>query len=201
MLKLSIIGNLGSDAEIMAENGQKFVRMSIAHTERRKKADGSEYEQTTWVSATINGDGGNVVQYLKKGTRVYAYGDVGLRVFHSEKERRMMAGLNLFIRNIELLGGSSDEVPRDLYDIDGVAHRINKYYHCSTSQLGLLYDRSGHEFLSDEQGWVIPKKQPAESSADGEGLAESTDTEQDGRVVVSPDQAADSDQKPKKSKK
>lgn len=159
MLKLQIIGNLGSDAEVVKEQGSQFVKLSIAHTEKRKSEDGHEREVTTWVSATINGDGGNLLPYLKKGTRVYAYGDIALRVFHSEKERRMMAGINLFIRNIELLGGSSDDVPRDLYDIDGVAHRVGKYYYVADVRNQPLYDRSATEYLVDASGWVT-KLQP-----------------------------------------
>lgn len=164
MLKLQIIGNLGSDAEVVKEQGSQFVKLSIAHTERRKSDDGHEREVTTWVSATINGDGGNLLPYLKKGTRVYAYGDIALRVFHSEKERRMMAGVNLFIRNIELLGGSSDDVPRDLYDIDGVAHRVGKYYYVADVRNQPLYDRSAAEYLVDASGWVT--KQQPEGAAD-----------------------------------
>lgn len=156
MLKLQIVGNLGSDAELYSENGHKFVKLSIAHTERRRNPDGSDRESTTWVSATINGDGGNLFQYLKKGTKVYAYGDVGLRVFHSEKERRMMPGMNLFIRDIELVGAQVDEVPRDLYDKDGVAYRVNKYYHCQGAQTGILLSKSGAQFGVSAEGWVTP---------------------------------------------
>ena len=167
MLKLQIIGNLGSDAEVLKEQGSQFVKLSIAHTEKRKSEDGHEREVTTWVSATINGDGGNLMPYLKKGTRVYAYGDIALRVFHSEKERRMMAGINLFIRNIELLGGSSDNVPRDLYDIDGVAHRVGKYYYVADVRNQPLYDRSAAEYLVDASGWVT-KLQPEGAADAGE---------------------------------
>lgn len=156
MLKLQIVGNLGSDAEIYSENGHKFIKLSIAHTERRRNPDGSDRESTTWVSATINGDGGNLFQYLKKGTKVYAYGDVGLRVYHSEKERRMMPGMNLFIRDIELVGAQVDEVPRDLYDNDGVAYRVNKYYHCQGAPTGILLSKSGAQFGVSAEGWVTP---------------------------------------------
>lgn len=156
MLKLQIVGNLGSDAELYNENGHKFVKLSIAHTERRRNPDGSDRESTTWVSATINGDGGNLFQYLKKGTKVYAYGDVGLRVYHSEKERRMMPGMNLFIRDIELVGAQVDEVPRDLYDNDGVAYKVSKFFHCPGSKPGLLMSKSGAQFAVSDQGWVTP---------------------------------------------
>lgn len=188
MLKLQIIGNLGSDAEVVREQGSQFVKLSIAHTEKRKSDDGHEREITTWVSATINGDGGNLLPYLKKGTRVYAYGDLALRVFHSEKERRMMAGINLFIRNIELLGGSSDDVPRDLYDIGGVAHKVGKYYYVADVRNQPLYDRSAAEYLVDASGWVT-KHQPEKAADAGETQSQvdnsSTEANSDANAATS----------------
>ncbi len=165
MLKLQVVGNLGSDAEVIAENGHKFVKLSIAHTERRRYPDGSDRESTRWVSATINGDGGNLLPYLKKGTKVYAYGDVGLRVFHSEKERRMVPGLNLYIRDIELVGGQPDEVPRDLYDTDGVAYRVSKYYHCQGAKAGVLMSKSGAQFGVSAEGWVSALTEQSQQGA------------------------------------
>lgn len=190
MLKLQIIGNLGADAEVKREQGSQFVSLSIAHTERRKDANGVDRETTTWVSATINGDGGNLLQYLKKGTKVYAYGDVGLRLYNSEKDRRMKAGLNLYIRNIELIGSQGDEVPRELTDIDGVLHKVGKYYYCDTAKGLTLYNRSGQEFKVDAQGWVsvVAAPEPAASTTDepanettenkAENAAEKTDNKQ-----------------------
>lgn len=175
MLKLQIVGNLGSDAELYSENGHKFVKLSIAHTERRRNPDGSDRESTTWVSATINGDGGNLFQYLKKGTKVYAYGDVGLRVYHSEKERRMMPGMNLFIRDIELVGAQVDEVPRDLYDNDGVAYRVNKYYHCQGAPAGVLQSKSGAQFGVSAEGWVTPVT-PQDAAGTNLDSAENSDS-------------------------
>lgn len=156
MLKLQVIGNLGSDAVVRNEGGGKFVSLSIAHTDKRKDESGREVERTTWVSATLNGDGGNLLKYLTKGTKVFASGDMGLRLFHSEKERRMVAGVNLYIRDIELINVNTDEVPRDLYDTDGVAHAINKYYFCADCKDCELMDRRGSHFIVNKDGWVAP---------------------------------------------
>lgn len=171
MLKLTVIGNLGSDAELRKESGQPFVSMSIAHTEKRKDAQGVEHESTQWISATLNGDGGNLLPYLKKGTRVYAYGDVATRLFHSEKDRMMKAGLNLFIRNIELVGSTPDLVPRDLYSYDGAAHRIGKYYYCEDAHGEVLVDRAGNQFTVNNDGWVVPIA-PASTQSAGDSSAQ-----------------------------
>ena len=156
MKKLTVIGNLGSDASLHREKGQEFVSMSIADTEKHKDQNGKEYERTEWISATLNGDGGNLLPYLKKGTRVYAYGDCTTRLFHSEKDRQMKAGLRLFIRNIELVGAMPDAVPRDLYDTDGVAHRVGKYFFCQDVRDAILYDRSSNRYAVSPDGWVHP---------------------------------------------
>lgn len=173
MQKKIIVGNLGADAELKTENGRQFVSMSIANTERRKKDDGTYTETTNWVSATLNGDGGKLLQYLKKGARVYAYGDYAVRMYHSEKQRALVAGVNLYIRDIEILSTNTDAVPRDLYDETGAAHRITKYYWVQDVKKTMLYDRNGAGYLVDEQGFVWPpsstqpaEEQPAEESQD-----------------------------------
>ena len=70
MMKLTVMGNLGGDAELRSENGKQFVSMSIASTETFQKGDGTKEERTQWISATLNGDGGKLLPYLKKGTKV-----------------------------------------------------------------------------------------------------------------------------------
>lgn len=189
MLKLQVIGNLGSDAELRKDNGREYITMSIADTQKRRQPDGQEYEVTKWVSATLNGNGGNLLPFLKKGTKVCAWGDCDVRVYHSEKERRMVGGLNLFIRDIELVGAQPDAVPRDLYDTDGVAHRVAKYYHVDDAKLATLISRSGTQFQVDANGWVMPIVQQAQEQ-------QPQDTEQ----PISDDQATTTE-KPKKGKK
>lgn len=69
MLQLEIIGNLGNDAEIKEFNGKKYVSMNVAHSEKKRDANGSVLETTTWVSVLWYGDGGNLTQYLKRGVQ------------------------------------------------------------------------------------------------------------------------------------
>lgn len=162
MQKKIIVGNLGADAEIKRENGREFVSFSIANTERHRKPDGSYEEKTNWVSATLNGNGGNLFQFLKKGAKVYAYGDYSVRMFHSEKQRALVAGVNLYVRDIELISTNVDAVPRDLYDEDGVAHRVSKYFWVEDKKKCQLYDRNGTPYLIDDKGFVWP---PAAATA------------------------------------
>lgn len=175
MIKMQIIGNLGADAQVYSENGSKFVKLSIADTVHRKKADGSTEEKTTWVSATINGDGGELIQYLKKGTKVYASGDARVKTFHSEKQRALVAGIDLFIRDIQLISVNRDDVPRDLYDIEGNAHAISKWFYSAEVRNQPLYSRNGEEFIVDPNGWVRPVQQDNGEATDNE--SKDSDTE------------------------
>ena len=175
MIKMQIIGNLGADAQVYSENGSKFVKLSIADTVHRKKADGTTEEKTTWVSATINGDGGELLQYLKKGTKVYASGDARVKTFHSEKQRALVAGIDLFIRDIQLISVNRDDVPRDLYDIEGNAHAISKWFYSAEVRNQPLYSRNGEEFIVDPNGWVRPVQQVNGETTDNE--SKDSDTE------------------------
>lgn len=166
MKNLVVIGNLGADAEVRVDGGSKFVSLSIADTQRRTSADGTVTETTEWISATINGDGGELLQYLKKGTRVYCYGAVQTKLFSSAKDHRMKAGLNLFIRDIQLIGGQPDAVPSRLYDSDGVEHPVTKYYFAGAVSTGVLFDRRGQAFQVTPEGWV--SSQPAQESSPAE---------------------------------
>lgn len=79
MLQLEIIGNLGNDAEIKEFNGKKYVSMNVAHSEKKRDANGSVLETTTWVSVLWYGDGGNLTQYLKRGCKVFVRGRLSLK--------------------------------------------------------------------------------------------------------------------------
>lgn len=177
MIKIQVIGNLGADAQVYSENGSQFVKLSIADTERRTKSDGAVVEKTTWISATINGDGGKLLQYLTKGTKVYASGDARVKTFHSEKQRALVAGIDLFVRDIQLISVNRDEVPQDLYDVDGNAHKIGRYYYSPDVRNQPLYSRSGEEFQVSADGWVTRTQASVEQAAESaEQTSESADT-------------------------
>ena len=81
MLQLEIIGNLGSNAEIKRFGDKDYVSFSVAHTEKRKDAQGQMQETTTWVSVLWYGNGGGAFQYLTKGAKVFVRGNATLRTY------------------------------------------------------------------------------------------------------------------------
>ena len=109
MIKVEIIGNLGADAQLQVYNGNKYVSFRIANTDSwTDKATGEIKKSTQWVSCTLNGDGGALAQYLKKGTKVFVRGNAQFVVFSSAKSHQMEVGVNLFVREIELCGGNKE---------------------------------------------------------------------------------------------
>lgn len=109
MIKVEIIGNLGADAMLQEKNGNRFVAFRVANTDKWvDKATGQVVESTQWISCTLNGDGGALLPYLKKGTKVFVRGNAQFVVFSSAKTRQMEVGVNLFVREIELCGGAKE---------------------------------------------------------------------------------------------
>lgn len=109
MIKVEIIGNLGADAMLQEKNGNRFVAFRVANTDKWvDKSTGQVIESTQWVSCTLNGDGGALLPYLKKGTKVFVRGNAQFVVFSSAKTRQMEVGVNLFVREIELCGGAKE---------------------------------------------------------------------------------------------
>lgn len=110
MIKIEVIGNLGADAQLQMVNGSTFVSFRVANTDAwTDKQTGEIKKSTQWISCTLNGDGGALTQYLKKGTKVFVRGNAQIVIYSSPKTHQMEAGVNLFVREIELCGGSKEE--------------------------------------------------------------------------------------------
>lgn len=164
MFQSIIIGNLGADAEVKTSNGRKFVTLSIAETRKIKQQDGTENTVTNWYDAIINDENHPVLPYLKQGVKVCVIGDTTLRVFSSKKDRMMKAGATIHVQRIELCGGSSDDVPRELIDPDtGSVYPVKKYYWTECPTKGMkkddtkqLLDMKNRVYLMNNLGFVSP---------------------------------------------
>ena len=77
----------------------------------------------------------------------------------------MKAGMTINVESVQLLGGSSDEVPRRLYDEHGAQHDTKKYYLTDVKNTTLMSQR-GERFNVDKKGWVTPCA-PADNDAAG----------------------------------
>lgn len=105
MLKIEIIGNIGNDAEIKSFNGKEFVSFNVAHTEKF-----NDKEYTTWVSVILNGNGGNLKQYLKKGAKVFVRGNLSINQYQN-KNGQWAVGVNVSATEIQLCGLKAENAP------------------------------------------------------------------------------------------
>lgn len=105
MLKLEVIGNIGNDATIRNVNGNQCVSFNVASSEKRNGV-----ETTTWVSVLMNGDGGNLFQYLKKGVKVFVRGNLSAKPYQ-DKGGQWCVGINLSATEIQLCGLKANENP------------------------------------------------------------------------------------------
>lgn len=184
MLQAMLIGNLGADCQLQESNGRKFTTARVAHNERWTDAAGQVHDQTQWVDIILN-DHPKVAEFLKAGTQVFVIGNVQTRVYSSQKDRCMKAGITISVRHIELIGGRSDEVPAKLYDQNGVMHDVMKYYHTDLAG-GVLVSQRGQQFAVDDNGWVLPMEQ-AQAMMSNE---QTTQTNETNVQTASPDGSA-----------
>lgn len=164
MFKIEVIGNLGADAQVVESNGSKFVTMRIAHSEQWKDEHGDKHERTTWIDATMNDVESKILPYLKQGVRVFVRGNGSLRVYSSPKDKCMKAGATISVREIELIGGSSDDVPKQLVDpATGGLLDVTKCYwvprdnkEMKKDDVYTLVDVKGSHYVMDKLGFVRP---------------------------------------------
>lgn len=154
MLQAMLIGNLGADCEMKEANGRKFTTARVAHNERWTDAAGQVHDNTAWVDIVLN-DWPKVAEFLKAGVSVFVIGNLQTRVYSSQKDRCMKAGVTINVRHIELLGGRADEVPARLYDANGMQHDVVKYFYCDMPGC-ILTSQRGAQFAVDDNGWVVP---------------------------------------------
>lgn len=160
MLQAMLIGNIGADAQVKVANGREFITFRVGHNESYTGNDGQRVERSLWIDCTMNCSGGRpaVLPYLKQGALVFISGTLTTRVYSSQKDRCMKAGITIHVQRVELLGGQSDPIPRKIIDGDGVLHDVTKFYHID-GKAGDYVDQRGRAYIVDKKGWISPKEE------------------------------------------
>lgn len=194
MFRAQVIGNLGFDARVEQNNGRPFVSFNLAHNDRYTKEDGTIVEKSQWISCAMNGDGGNLLQFLKKGRQVYVEGRCSTRVFSSEKERRMVAGVNISVDHLELIGSQSDDVPGRLFDEEGIMHNVGKLFWIENSESAIILNGRDKAILTTPQGqryqltapcWVSPFKEETQQADEQIEVFDGEQSEEAKKIVRS----------------
>lgn len=167
MLIATLVGNVGADAQKKSADGRNFTTFRVAHNDDWTDQSGQRHSSTMWVDCVLN-DHPKVADYIKAGTMVAVTGTIKTRVYSSEKDRCMKAGIQISVRTIELLGGSADEVPRRLYDTNGVQHDIKKAFYSDVKGCTLMSQR-GQQYNVDKKGWITPVQPTTTPEASAEG--------------------------------
>lgn len=173
MIRISIIGNLAADAEVKESNGSRFITFRVADT-RKWVSKGTTVEETQWASCIMNATDGNLIDYLKTGVKVYVEGMPTIDIYSSPKLRRMVGRYNISVTHVELCGGSSDLVPKQLVDDSGVIVDIHKAFYIdpaiSKEYVGRhLYGKRGGLFGVDTYGYVWPVEEQQQPTQQDEG--------------------------------
>lgn len=166
MFTASIIGNLGADAELKTINGKVYLTFRVAHSEKFTKQDGTQIEETTWISC-ITSQFTSLHQFLKRGQKVFVSGECKASIVWRPKTRENVVGLSINVRSIELCGGSKqDEIPSMLYDENGVQRAVTKLFWVDVTKdkVTNLWDSSSAQYVVTEQGFVY---RPTDGSQQG----------------------------------
>ena len=174
MFKVELIGNLGADAEVKSSEGSKFVAFRVANTEKWTDGNGQEHVQTDWFDAILSNVESKVIPFLKAGVKVFIRGNATKRVYSSKKDRCMKAGITVHVQELELCGGSSDDVPRQLIDTEtGALVDVAKYYWANADTKSMkkadtrvFADRQGKMYVMDSRGFVTPYQEPSDDAAE-----------------------------------
>lgn len=169
MLQFIVIGNLGANAEVKSANGKEFVTFQVSSNDSYTDEAGVKHESVDWISCAISGDRGKkLLPFLVKGKQVYVSGRGSFRCYSSEKARGFVGAGNIAVERIEFLSSNSDEVPRELFETDGLKHAVYKAYYIPQAEAqalqakpgapATLINRSGAKFAVDHNGFILPIK-------------------------------------------
>lgn len=111
---LTIVGNLGADAEMRyTPSGAAVSNFRVAVNERWNDREGQAQEKTTWFRVALWGKQAEAIsQYLLKGKEVLVEGSVEASAYIAQ-DGTAKAGLELRARNVRLLGGKGDNTDTD----------------------------------------------------------------------------------------
>ena len=107
--KVTLVGNLGRDAEIRnTGGGMAIANLRLATTDRRKAQDGTWQDHTEWHAVVAFGKTAEVMEkYGKKGKMLYVEGRIQTREY-TDKDGNKRWSTEIVANEIRMLGGKGD---------------------------------------------------------------------------------------------
>lgn len=106
MLKITLIGYIGKDAENVQSNGKNFLRFPVAVDEISKNNE----KKTRWLTCYTSQE--KLADYLKKGKQVFVEGNHKI-VFNTGQDGQTYVSEAINVVNLQLLG-KKDKDDNDL---------------------------------------------------------------------------------------
>jgi single-strand DNA-binding protein len=117
MLKLTIIGNLGSDAIIQQTNNGSFAKFSVAINESYTDKNGQKVEKSTWVDCILNNSNHGAIPFIKKGGKIYVEGSLKVNKYKKDPQSETMIQISCNVQQLQLLGSpktqDNNQAPTD----------------------------------------------------------------------------------------
>lgn len=103
-MKAEIIGNIGADAVIKDYAGKEYVTFNIADTTYNRTTGQSE---TTWVSVFWYGNGGALLPYLTKGSKLFVRGNLKVSTYKDQHEQ-IRQSLTINTTEVQLISSTKE---------------------------------------------------------------------------------------------
>ena len=110
--KVTLIGFLGSDAEVHTNNNRSFTTLSLA-TKSSYKKDGKYVSQTEWHRCIVFGKLSEFAATLKKGAHIQVEGELRSREYESKKTDSKQRVWEIRVASILKLDRAEKAAPED----------------------------------------------------------------------------------------
>lgn len=113
MFRLTIIGNVGNDAEYQfSANGSPYMKFNVAVNTSSRNSSGGYDDKTDWISVVVFGkqaesldNSGRIV----RGARVLVDGRCSTSAYISKKDGSAAAGLSIAANEVEVLSPKTED--------------------------------------------------------------------------------------------
>jgi single-strand DNA-binding protein len=113
--KVTLIGFLGSDAELRTNNDRSLTTLSLA-TKSSYKKDGKYIEHTEWHRCVVFGKLGEFAATLKKGAHIHVEGELRSRKYDSTKTNSEVTIWEIRVNSILKLDRAAKAAAEDSED-------------------------------------------------------------------------------------